>query len=340
MKLISLLFAGTALMFSMAAADAPAAQAPRRQPAPWATGPGPKAPEPPAPRPGGRRFNRVIELWMKGQPVYYTSCNGCGYDDGKKMAATKADYISYDMESNPLDFSRLRQFMQELKDGGPTRSGHLSPPVIVSLPIPGTVEAMKANAWMIQQALAQGVYGILLCNAELPEAVKLMVEAARYPFDPPVKGLAQGWRGNGSQNTAASIWGMTPQEYFKVADVWPINPNGEIILGVKIENPRADANAAAVLGVPGISFAEHGPGDNGFYVMGVPGSGNNAADPRMMAIRKMVLDITRKNGQKFLSGCSETNVIDQIKDGAMICTGGDTPAADKGRAYTKRTDPW
>jgi 4-hydroxy-2-oxoheptanedioate aldolase len=33
-------------------------------------------------------------------------------------------------------------------------------------------------------------------------------------------------------------------------------------------------------------------------------------------------------------------VIDQIKDGTMICTGGDSPAADKGRAYTKRTDPW
>jgi hypothetical protein len=24
----------------------------------------------------------------------------------------------------------------------------------------------------------------------------------------------------------------------------------------------------------------------------------------------------------------------------MICTGGDTPAADKGRAFTRRTDPW
>jgi len=33
-------------------------------------------------------------------------------------------------------------------------------------------------------------------------------------------------------------------------------------------------------------------------------------------------------------------VIDQIKDGTMICTGGDTVAADVGRAYTKRTDPW
>ena len=28
------------------------------------------------------------------------------------------------------------------------------------------------------------------------------------------------------------------------------------------------------------------------------------------------------------------------QDGTMICTGGDSPAADKGRAFTKRTDPW
>jgi 4-hydroxy-2-oxoheptanedioate aldolase len=58
---------------------------------------------------------------------------------------------------------------------------------------------MRANAWMIQQALAAGVHGILLCNAESPEAARLMIEAGRYPFAPHVEGLAQGTRGNGSQ---------------------------------------------------------------------------------------------------------------------------------------------
>ena len=52
---------------------------------------------------------------------------------------------------------------------------------------------------MIQQTLATGVHGILLCNAESPEAARLMIEAARYPFAPRVDGLAQGTRGNGSQ---------------------------------------------------------------------------------------------------------------------------------------------
>ena len=53
-----------------------------------------------------------------------------------------------------------------------------------------------------------------------------------------------------------------------------------------------------------------------------------------------MLNATKAAGIEFLNACNETNAIDQIKDGTMICTGGDTPAADKGRAYTKRTDPW
>jgi hypothetical protein len=29
-----------------------------------------------------------------------------------------------------------------------------------------------------------------------------------------------------------------------------------------------------------------------------------------------------------------------IKDGTMICTGGDSPAADVGRKFSNRTDPF
>jgi hypothetical protein len=33
-------------------------------------------------------------------------------------------------------------------------------------------------------------------------------------------------------------------------------------------------------------------------------------------------------------------VINQLKEGVMICTGGDSPAADIGRKFSNRTDPW
>ena len=265
----------------------------------------------------GKHVNRVIDMWLKGQPVYYAQISGGGYEEGKEMAATKADYITYEMEHGPLDFKELREFMRGLVDAGPTRTGHKTPAVIVTLPIAGTTDALRANAWMIQQALAAGVHGILLCNAESPEAARLMIEAARYPFAPRVEGLAQGTRGNGSQGYASSMWGVTPQEYMRIAEPWPMNPDGELLFGLKIENPRADANVETSVRVPGIAFAEWGPGDHGFYLMGRPGTyqGGGEAAPQMAAVRRRVLNATKAAGVKFLNACNENNVIDQIKDG-------------------------
>ncbi|HZL96804.1 MAG TPA: hypothetical protein VFB99_24325, partial [Vicinamibacterales bacterium] len=100
----------------------------------------------------GKHVNRVIDMWLKGQPVYYAQISGGGYEKGKEMAGTKADYITYEMEHGPLDFKELREFMRGLVEAGPTRTGHKTPPVIVTLPISGTTDALRANAWMIQQA--------------------------------------------------------------------------------------------------------------------------------------------------------------------------------------------
>ena len=228
----------------------------------------------------GKHVNRIIDMWLKEQPVYYAQISGGGYEQGKQMAATKADYITYEMEHGPLDFKELREFMRGLMEAGPTRSGHKTPAVIVTLPISGTTDAVRANAWMIQQALATGVHGILLCNAESPEAARMMIEAARYPFAPRVEGLAQGTRGNGSQGYASRMWGVTAEEYMRIADPWPMNPDGELLFGLKIENPRADANVETSVRVPGIAFAEWGPGDHGFYLMGRPGTYTGGAKQR------------------------------------------------------------
>ena len=146
-----------------------------------------------------KRINRAIELLEAGQPIYYTGGRG-GYEEGKKMSATKADYINYEMEHGAFDIKELRDFMRGLVDAGPTRTGHRTPAVIVTLPILGKdLAAMKANTWVVQQVLASGVHGILLCHAESPEAIREFVEASRYPFAEKVTGLGQGYRGSGSQ---------------------------------------------------------------------------------------------------------------------------------------------
>src|SRR5690606_27012605 len=111
----------------------------------------------------------------------------------------------------------------------------------------------------------------------------------------------------------------------------------------KVENPRADVNVESTVRTPGLAFAEWGPGDNAFYLVGRPGAAGTdiprSENPVMVAVRARVLAATKAAGIKFLNSCNEDNVIEQIEDGTMICTGGDSPAAAKGRAYTKRTDP-
>src|SRR5262245_14165940 len=125
-----------------------------------------------------KRINKTIELLEQGQPVYATGTEEVSYEAGKAMAKTWADLIRVGMEHGPFDMTGLRNFMRGLKDGGPTASGHLTPTVVVELPVEGTsIEVIRANSWMFKQALATGIHGILLCHANEPGAVKLFVES-------------------------------------------------------------------------------------------------------------------------------------------------------------------
>jgi 4-hydroxy-2-oxoheptanedioate aldolase len=212
------------------------------------------------------RINRAIELLAAGQPVYCASALELSYERGVVEAGTWADYLTVDLEHHPFDPAALLAFMRGLVDAGPTRSGHRTPAVIVTLPMDGSDEhAVRANAWMIKQTLAAGVHGLLLCHAETPGAARAFVEAARYPFHPAAAGLGGGRRGSGGQEPAAAIWGLSPAEYLDRADLWPLNPDGELMLGLKIENRRALANAEASAG-PRPRVRRMGPGRHGHVV--------------------------------------------------------------------------
>src|SRR5438445_12835995 len=190
--------------------------------------------------PKPQRINRAIELLAQGQPIYYTGSHegtDGSFEQGVKDAQTCADYISYDMEHAPFDVKGLSEYMKGLAKGGPTKSGHATPAVIVNVPVDGTDEAtVRANAWMFQQVLATGVHGILLCHADTPGAVKAFVEAVRLPIHKQGvdKGINEGRRGVHGVPTAARIWGVSTEEYMDKADVWPLNPKGEILLGLKL----------------------------------------------------------------------------------------------------------
>jgi 4-hydroxy-2-oxoheptanedioate aldolase len=221
--------------------------------------------------------------------------------------------------------------MRGLAKGGPTKSGHKTPAVIVNVPVNGTDEAtVRANAWMFQQVLATGVHGILLCHADTPGAVRAFVEAVRFPAN----GGRRGVHGNA---TAARIWGITADQYAEKADAWPLNPNGELLLGLKLEDKYALENAETNTKIPGVAFAEWGPGDMAFS-LGVR-NGPGPMPPAMQHARAKVFAATKASKIFFLNTMNADNVVDMIKEGVMIGASNEK-AAEIGRQYSKRTMPW
>ena len=295
--------------------------------------------------PKPKRINRAIELLEQGQPIYYTgSHSGTAgtFEQGKLDAQTFADYISYDMEAAPYDIAGLAAYMQGLVAGGPTRTGHRTPPVIVNVPIRGTDEAsVRANAWMFEQVLATGVHGILLVHAQTPGAVRALVEAVRYPNREQgvgQAGLKEGTRGAHGAAMAAKVWGVSQAEYMQKADPWPLNPNGELLLGVKLESPEGIANCEAICAVPGLGFAEMGPGDLGLS-LGYTTLQRDPYPPEMAEARASVFAACRRNHIAFLEGCTPANIVARLDEGVRVIAGHHAETARIGRAHQKRSMP-
>lgn len=149
--------------------------------------------------------------------------------------------------------------------------------------------------------------------------------------------LSEGRRGAHGSPPAAEIWGLTQDEYNQRADVWPLNPNGELILGLKLEDKYALRNADANLRVPGIGFAEWGPGDMTLS-LGALGPGA-LARPEIQAARNEVLAATRARKVFFLESMSPATVIASITEGVRLGPA-DRETAEIGRAFTNRRLPW
>ena len=291
-----------------------------------------------------KRINRAIELLEQDQTVYYDGGHTghvLTYEQGLKDAHIWADYINVGMEHGSFDMAGLDQYIQGLIDGGPTKSGHRTPAVIVETPVEGSSEEIiRFNAWQFRMILARGVHGILLCQAETPDAVRAFVESCRYPINMTGvgRGLERGTRGTGSQPTSAPVWGVDPDTYVDKAEPWTLNPEGELLLGVKIETVRALSNCELSLAVPGLGFAEWGPGDL-HMSFGIKRDPSKPMDPRLLEARDRVKAACEANNLAFLEGATPEDITEKIDEGVRIIAGHREDTAEIGRAHSKRTMP-
>jgi 4-hydroxy-2-oxoheptanedioate aldolase len=314
------------------------------------------------------RINRAVELLEQDQAIYYVGGHTghvLTYEQGTQDAHTWADYINVGMEHGSFDMAGLAAYMRGLVDGGPTSSGHRTPSVVVEAAVNGTDEAnVRFNAWQFRQTLARGVHGILLCQAETAGAVRAFVESCRYPNQlagvdesrpsplermrgatrrtPAVSDgrplLEVGTRGRGSEPEAAAVWGIDADEYVERCDAWPLNARGELLLGVKLESPEGIANLDEILSVPGLGFAELGPGDLSLS-LGYARIVREPYPPEMQEARDKVFAACRRHRVAFLEAATPENVADKLAEGVRVIAGRREDTARVGRAHSRRAMP-
>src|SRR5262249_5950071 len=150
--------------------------------------------------------------------------------------------------------------------------------------------------------------------------------------------LGVGTRGLGSETTAAAVWGIAREEDMQRSDPWPLNPCGELLLGVQIERPEGVASCEKILAVRGIGFAEMGPGDLGLSLgyLTVP---RHPYPPEMQKARDRVFAACRKNHIAFLEVCTPADIIVRLDEGVRVVAGHRPETAQIGRAHQKRAMP-
>ena len=205
------------------------------------------------------RLNKLIELFENDQPAFGLLSFDYSLNNARSMASSGLDFILIDMEHAPFDVERLRQFLLGMTNKRSIMAkGNLQPDVVpfVRIPAAGGTEELIAQA---KQVLDVGVYGIMFPAIHNREQAELAVRATRYPqYNDAPDYEPQGLRGRNPSN-AAWYWGV--RDYHTRADVWPHDPNGELLAIMFIESPEGVENVEEIITVPGVGGIFIGPSD-------------------------------------------------------------------------------
>ena len=150
------------------------------------------------------------------------------------------------------------------------KKGNLQPNVALFARFPPEADQSQ---WVVKQALDIGLHGVIFNGVDTKEQALIAVTSMRYPQ---LKGSKyyepNGMRGSGPGN-ATWIWGISGDEYERHADLWPLNPEGDLLAMLMIESVEGLNNVDAIASTPGVGALFVGAGNDLTRAMGVrPGS--------------------------------------------------------------------
>jgi 4-hydroxy-2-oxoheptanedioate aldolase len=282
------------------------------------------------------RLNGVIRALTSGSGIAFTSFIQAEIENAVSFAQSDNDGVVFELEHTPWDIAALRQAMQFLLlRERIARMGSVANPMTPLVRIPPSGGEM--NQWFAKQALDLGAYGIVWPRISTPEEAYNAVAACRYPRLPSAALYEpKGLRGDAPM-PAARYWGLSQQAYYRKADVWPLAPDGEILVVLMIEDTSAVENLEEMLKhVPGIGVLLVGEGDL-TQELGCP---RQYDDPELLRLMKHVREVGKAYGVPVgHPHVNERNVASVIEQGyrfLMTFPRRDFAALDLGRQLAGR----
>src|SRR6201989_2844846 len=235
------------------------------------------------------RLNGVIRALEAGKPAFTSFCQA-DPETAIAMSTAKYDGIVYEMEHNPWDIRALRDSLQYMLNRGQiAKSGSLAPTVTPMVRIPPN-GAEKAQ-WHAKQAFDLGCYGII------------------WPHISSVGGGYNAVTRGAGATQAVRYWGVTQQEYYDRADVWPLNPKGEIFVILMMEDTKGiEALDTILTKVKGIGAILIGEGDLS-QELGYP---RQYEHPEVLKWMAKVVDICKKNNVPVGHPHVDSNNVERI----------------------------
>lgn len=261
------------------------------------------------------RLNGIIRAFEQGVPAFSAFVPP---DPSSALAFSTSPYdgIIFEMEHGPFDISRLQDSFQYLLNRRQILDAASPVPAmtpIVRIPSNG----VEMNQSYAKQVLDIGAYGVVWPHIGTAEQAYNAVSACRYPrpqsaplFEP------EGKRGDGPSR-AVRYWGVTQAEYYSRADVWPLDPAGEILCAIMVENLQGVENIEEMLSrVDGIGLVMIGLGDLS-QNMGHP---RNPDHPEVRVAIAHIVAICKAHGVKVGNPDVHTGNVERVlSEGFDFC---------------------
>ena len=233
-----------------------------------------------------RHLNPMIDLLSANKPIFglYAPRGGRGSTPlppatiaKEALAYERGDVLfSGDMERNfDAGFGSFSQVVAEMAKL-PERLKH---PLATKIPKIATDPAKAAEN--ISRQLNVGVSTVVFVDVESADELKQGLAAMRFK--------SKGGTRPDAVGTAPAYWGISEQEYREKADLWPLNPQGELVNWTIVESKAGLAKVREIAAVKGIGVL-------------FPGAGT----------LRGVFSTTDENGQRIFDSEGWENAIQQV----------------------------